>query len=270
MGRESLAKGQLSLYQCLAGSEPQKELYMWLEDKGFKRYNLHKLQNIEQGREHHRLDVLDHCLETLAHMAEMTSDPILRYCAFFHDIGKPSTRIIKPDGRISFPDHAQKGATIIKDLTGVLTKDGELPGYIFWQTSFVCTKLHMDVQIFAEDLKVSKAALRRLRVKAGPFLDKLFMVCEADRKAQYNKSIEPLKELKRRIELAGTYIPQHNQVRCLLTGHRLVELIGSAGPIIGQAKKALSKAEKNGIVGTAEEAEQFILLKKYLPQCEDC
>lgn len=270
MGREHLVKGQLSLYQCLSGNDPQKELYVWLEDKGFKRYSLHKLQNIEQGKEYHRLDVLDHCLETLAHMAEMTTNPILRYCAFFHDIGKPATRIVKPDGRISFPDHAKQGAELLKDLTCNLTKDKELPGYAFWQTAVTCTELHMDVQIFAENHKVSRQALRRLKHKAGPFLDQLFMVCTADRLAQYRQSIEPLKELRQRIDLAGTYVPQANKIDCLLSGERLVELIGAPGPKIGKAKKALYDAQQLGEITTIEGAEQFVLLGKYLEECKVC
>lgn len=46
-------------------------------------------KNVEQ-KGHHKLDVLDHMLESLAHCP--SSDPLLRLATFLHDVGKPASK----------------------------------------------------------------------------------------------------------------------------------------------------------------------------------
>ena len=81
----------------------------------------------------HQFDVFEHSLRTYAQLERLladTNDPftrrltademtmlvahgaLMKYAALLHDAGKPSTKRIHADGRVSFPGHAGRGATI--------------------------------------------------------------------------------------------------------------------------------------------------------------
>lgn len=64
--------------------------------------------DIPQNR-YHKLTVFEHCLKT----AELTrSDLTLRLAALLHDIGKPATRSIGPDGQVHFYRHEAAGSEL--------------------------------------------------------------------------------------------------------------------------------------------------------------
>lgn len=61
----------------------------------------------------HDLDVFEHTLQTVA---LCPATPVLRWAALLHDIGKPVTRTVEPDGRIRFFTHAKVGAQLAESL----------------------------------------------------------------------------------------------------------------------------------------------------------
>lgn len=270
----------LTFVEAIKTDRPSIKVHEWLNEVGFKYCKvppfptypqLIALQNLEQGKEYHRLDVLDHCLEALDHMSEMSKCPGDRIAAFLHDIGKPKTRILKPDGRISFPDHAKVGAELINGLFEDLAIHDQLYGTDLngWRKVQTCTLLHMDVQMFSEDLSITNKALRRLKNKAGIYYDELFLLCKADRLAQYNQSIEPLEELKKRIEYAcrehDTFKHFPNR---LLSGIDICTILGiEPGPEVGRVLKALEKAQELGLIRNQDEATYFVAQQRHL-DCE--
>ena len=97
------------------------------------------LRGVEQSRFHH-LDVYEHTLEVLrqvvelegrldelfgelaAPLRELLDEPLadeltrlqaLRFAALFHDVAKPATRGIRPDGRVTFIGHDSIGAEVV-------------------------------------------------------------------------------------------------------------------------------------------------------------
>jgi len=92
----------------------------------------------------HHLDVFEHSLLTLCQMEKILADPVkffpqshesissylsdketeicLKWAAFFHDLGKPSTYWIneKKGGRITFYNHDKVGADLFRDIGGRL------------------------------------------------------------------------------------------------------------------------------------------------------
>ena len=87
---------------------------------------------------HHPFDVFDHslrvvdALETLlcefntrfprlagiAEQADLSGDAaILKYAALLHDVGKPATRQVDPEGRVRFPGHAARSAAIATGIS---------------------------------------------------------------------------------------------------------------------------------------------------------
>ena len=85
----------------------------------FKPYNLkRKLSETKQDKVHHKEgNVWTHTkmvLEQLLSLSEFKSldeqdRKILTYAALLHDIGKPFTSVVKKNGKISAPNHAEKG-----------------------------------------------------------------------------------------------------------------------------------------------------------------
>ncbi len=61
----------------------------------------------------HDLDVLAHTIQAVE-LAPAT--PVLRWAALLHDVGKPATRMVQPDGRVRFFGHAQIGASVAADI----------------------------------------------------------------------------------------------------------------------------------------------------------
>src|SRR5271157_2707742 len=56
--------------------------------------------------------VYDHLLYSLEASTQWTNNPLLRLAILFHDVGKPSTKTIEPNGDIHFYLHEIVGATI--------------------------------------------------------------------------------------------------------------------------------------------------------------
>jgi putative nucleotidyltransferase with HDIG domain len=103
---------------------------------------LEELKGVEQNPYHH-LDVWGHTLEVLEQLLEIERDPsgvfgpegervtrelarpladgltrweALRLGALLHDIGKPATRAVSPEGRVLFWGHDELGARMSRDI----------------------------------------------------------------------------------------------------------------------------------------------------------
>ena len=67
----------------------------------------------DQRSPHHAYDVFTHT----AHVVEaMPRDTLLRWAALLHDVGKPQTFYLDPDGRGHFPDHAKVGGEMADQI----------------------------------------------------------------------------------------------------------------------------------------------------------
>lgn len=264
-----------TLFDTLLSHAPHEAIGEWLVRTGFSRYPiLSALQGVEQGKDYHRQDVLPHCLETVQHVAPMSNEAVDRIAAFLHDVAKPQTKITKPDGRISFPDHAEKGAELVPDLIAAFVRDGEIPVQFLepWTSAVqVVTGMHMRVHFLSDGLQVTDRAVRRLVTDCGTHTARVFRVCKADRLAQHQQDPAKVEALFQRAYSLKVLdeSKQRKGPMTLLSGDELVEILGKAGPEVGQAKKALALAEEAGTVTTKEQAEAFIREGKHQVQ-PDC
>ena len=79
------------LFKILASTYPADGMRL-LISTGLMKYVIPEVleaKKVEQ-KGHHKLDVLDHMLESLNHCP--ASDPLLRLATFLHDVGKPASK----------------------------------------------------------------------------------------------------------------------------------------------------------------------------------
>ena len=83
------------MVKALAGRQPQRFFEQMVQFRLAANWlpELFRMPDIPAGplQHHPEGDLLTHCLQVLQRVAAVTPDPLTRFCAFFHDIGKLST-----------------------------------------------------------------------------------------------------------------------------------------------------------------------------------
>lgn len=154
---------------------------------------LERCFSIEQtGPKHDReYNIGEHSLLTLK--ACRSLDPIIRFACLLHDIGKPDTYHIAPDGNTTFYNHEVVGAKIAQQICQRLHFTNQ-------QTSLITSLIRW--HMFSVDEKQTDSAIRRIIRHIGiDNLDNLFILREADRIGGGTKSVTSwrLENLKERI-----------------------------------------------------------------------
>ena len=83
---------------------------------------------------HHHLDLVHHSIETVKHIK--SNNPLLKIAALYHDIGKPSTWTIEPQGRHRFIGHDIKGFELAKKELSQLKFSNKQISYIAKMVKF--------------------------------------------------------------------------------------------------------------------------------------
>lgn len=105
----------------------------------------------QEGPKHDReYDIGDHSLATLDNTP--SKDPIVRFAALLHDIGKPDTVETHPDGNVTFYNHEIVGSRIASDIARRFNLSKKQSEKIFKLVRF-----HM----FTLDEKQTDSAIRR-------------------------------------------------------------------------------------------------------------
>jgi poly(A) polymerase len=193
-----------------------------------------------EADEHHRhKDVYKHSLTVLRQAIELEpdygleGDLVVRLAALLHDIGKPRTRELLPDGRVAFHLHEMVGAKMAARRLKAL----RFPNDVIRDVSRL-VELHLRFHGYGEG-EWTDAAVRRYVRDAGPLLSRLHVLTRADcttrnpakalRLARaYSGLEERIAELSEQEELA--------QIRPELDGHEIMRILGlRPGPLVGRA-----------------------------------
>jgi poly(A) polymerase len=193
-----------------------------------------------EADEHHRhKDVYKHSLIVLRQAIELEpdygleADLVVRLAALLHDIGKPGTRELLPDGRVAFHLHEVVGAKMAARRLKAL----RFPNDVIRDVSRLVA-LHLRFHGYGEG-EWTDAAVRRYVRDAGPLLSRLHVLTRADcttrnpAKAErlaraYDGLEDRIAELSEREELA--------QIRPELDGNEIMRILGlRPGPLVGQA-----------------------------------
>ncbi|MDA8309237.1 MAG: CCA tRNA nucleotidyltransferase [Actinomycetota bacterium] len=183
---------------------------------------------LEQDPVHRHKDVLAH---TLAVVDKTSPDKLLRLAALFHDVGKPKTRAIGPEG-VTFHHHDEVGARMTRKRMEALRYSKE-------DIDVVAELVRLHLRFHTYRLGWSDRAVRRYVRDAGPLLDRLNELTRSDcttRNAAKARALaRRMDELEARIaELRKQ--EELDAIRPELNGTQVMARLGiPPGPRVGEA-----------------------------------
>jgi len=193
-----------------------------------------------EADEHHRhKDVYQHSLTVLRQAIELEpryglqADLTVRLAALLHDIGKPRTRSLLPDGRVAFHRHEVVGAKLTKRRLAAL----RFPNDVIRDVSTL-VELHLRFHGYG-DGEWTDSAVRRYVRDAGPLLSRLHVLTRADcttrNQARAQRLARAYDGLEQRIaELSEQ--EELGKIRPELDGNDIMRILGLArGPLVGKA-----------------------------------
>src|SRR3989449_2018498 len=188
---------------------------------------------------YHTHDVFGHTLLTV----EATPpDLLLRVTALFHDAGKPATA--KGDG--TFIGHEEVGAGIAKAALERLRFSQKEVDVVV-----ALVRLHLRPVFYKSEW--TDGAVRRLARDAGPLLDRLIALAQADIGASAYPEPEKLDELQARLDQVRSERP--SRLAPLISGEEIMAIRGiGPGPEVGRIKRRLEELVLDGEVPPDEQA----------------
>jgi poly(A) polymerase len=202
-------------------------------------------------------DVYEHTLTVISNVIRMEGeegpDFVLRMAALMHDVGKPATKAVGPDGRVSFHHHEVVGARMTKARMKALRYPKDITNDVV-----ELVLLHLRFYGYGRG-EWTDSAVRRYVTDAGPLLSRLHKLTRSDvttrnrRKAdQLAADYDALEERIVRIEAEEDLA----RVRPDLDGNAIMELLGiPPGPLVGKAWRHLKDVRLERGPLSREEAE---------------
>ncbi len=193
-----------------------------------------------EADEHHRhKDVYQHSLTVLRQAIALEprygldGDLRVRLAALLHDVGKPRTRSLLPDGRVAFHLHEVVGAKMTRRRLTAL----RFPKDVVQDVSRL-VELHLRFHGYGEG-EWTDSAVRRYVRDAGPLLTRLHVLTRADcttrNRAKAQRLARAYDALERRIvELSEQ--EELARIRPELDGNEIMRILGvPPGPLVGRA-----------------------------------
>jgi poly(A) polymerase len=168
----------------------------WLHDAGALGVVLPELEatvdfSQEAGRRHK--DVWEHTKQVVR---QSTDKPLVRWSALLHDIGKVPTRVMLPDGRVTFHRHAEVGARMFDGIARRLQFDREGRQRIRFL-------IYNHLRANAFQCGWTDSAVRRFDLEMGRYLDDLIELSLADvtsrRPGRRQEASDNIQQLLKRI-----------------------------------------------------------------------
>jgi putative nucleotidyltransferase with HDIG domain len=238
------------------------------------------LHDVEQSQYHH-LDVYGHTLEVLEQAIELEGrleelfgedeprlravldEPLadeltrleaLRLGALLHDVGKPATRGVRPDGRITFMGHDAVGVEMIHSLCRRLRTSEKLSRFLEGLTQH-----HLVLGFLVRERPLSRRMIYRYLDRTSPVEVEVTLLTCADRLAtrgrNADRAIEAHIELARELMHEALDWRERGRPRPPLRGDDLAAELGiERGPEVGRLLDELAEATFAGEIDGPEEA----------------
>ncbi len=242
-------------------------------------------RGLEQTPYHHK-DVLGHTLEVVQHacairahpaevfrgagpdIAAMLTQPLadqltrgeaLVFACLFHDMAKPATYALTPEGRATFFRHDIVGADMADAWCRRYKTSNRLR-----ETVALCVRRHLALGFLVHRQPLSLRQIVRYLDLTAPADAELLVLSCADRLATNGERTTP-PQIERHLDVARQVARELGRMRRdgppapLLNGLELAELVGRApGPWTARAVAALREEQLVGLVRTRAQAERYI------------
>ena len=242
---------------------------------------LAELHGVEQSHFHH-LDVHGHTIEVLRQLLEIERDaaavlgadlaarvgavldqPLadeltrrqaLRFAALLHDIGKPGTRGVLPNGRVTFIGHDALGERLVDAICRRLHTSERLRRFIAG-----ITRHHLVLGFLVHERPLSRGAVYRYLTVCEPVEIEVTVLSCADRLATRGRNADAAialhLELARELLAEALVWRERGAPRPPIRGDELADALGiPPGPEIGALLKRLEAATFAGEIATREDA----------------
>jgi putative nucleotidyltransferase with HDIG domain len=238
------------------------------------------LRGIEQSKYHH-LDVHEHTRAVLAETIALERDPdgvfgehaaavaavlaeplaneltrgqALRFGALFHDVAKPTTRGVTPEGRVTFMGHDAAGAEMAVGALRRLRASERLRDYVS-----DLTRHHLRLGFLVHQMPLSRREIYDYLVRCDPVQVDVTVLSVADRLATRGSGsdVAIAKHLELARQLVGEALAwRRDPPRPPIRGDKLARALGVApGPTIG---RLLAELEAATFAGEIEGPDQAI------------
>lgn len=218
-----------------------------------------RLKGVEQRGEHHHKDVFEHTMKVLDNIAEFTDNPLLRFTALMHDIGKPRVKRFVRGTGWTFHGHERVGVHMLKRIVPRLKLSNAYLKY-----SQKLTGLHMrPIQLIGED--VTDSAVRRLLFQGGDDIEDLMTLCRADITSGNPKRVKKHLSNFDYVTQRMRVVEEKDRMRAFqspVRGDEIMELCQlKPGPKVGILKKKIEEAILDGEIPNEHDAAREYLLK---------
>jgi putative nucleotidyltransferase with HDIG domain len=245
---------------------------------------LEALRGVEQSRYHH-LDVLEHTLAALDSVVALQRDPgaylgsehaqalsgllaapladlltrgdAVRFGALMHDIAKPQTRAVAPDGRVGFPGHDRLGAAVARAILARLRAAEPMRAHVA-----ALTLNHLRLGFLVPQAPLHRRELYRYLDACDPVAADVTLLSVADRVATRGAGSQGA--IDRHLELARSVIGEalqwqlHGRPPALVRGDQLAAALGiEPGPRLGELLAEIAEEAFSGELRTAQDAVAF-------------
>jgi poly(A) polymerase len=237
------------------------------------------LRGVAQSQYHH-LDVHDHTRAVLAQTIELEREPqpwfgehedavrrllaeplaneltrgqALRFGALLHDVAKPQTRDVTPEGRVTFIGHDQTGAEMARGMLARLRVSERLSEHVAG-----LARHHLRLGFLVHEMPLSRRAIYRYLRACEPVQVDVTLLSVADRLATRGRGSEPA--IARHLQLAQQLLGEAlawrtDRPRPPLRGNELARAVGlPPGPELGRLLAELEEASFAGEITTPDEA----------------
>jgi poly(A) polymerase len=238
------------------------------------------LKGVEQNPYHH-LDVWGHTLEVLDQVLtverdlervfgehaegvrreldrpladELTRGEALRLGALLHDVGKPATRAVSPEGRVLFLGHDQVGADMSRRIARRLRASTATGDYLAQLALH-----HLRLGFLVHRRPLSRRDIYAYMRSCEPVAVEVTVLTTADRLATRGERTRP-EAIEDHLELAREVVGEAlawraDPPRPPLTGEELMDSLDlEPGPEVGRLLEELREAAFAGEVGSKDEA----------------
>jgi poly(A) polymerase len=261
LGRITAERIRDEFVKLICGADPVAGLRL-LVDTGLADAFLPELSGLRLEIDEHaqHKDVYEHTLIVVANAVRLEGrdgpDLVLRLAALMHDVGKPATKAIGPDGRVSFHHHEVVGARLTKQRMKALRFPKDVIADVV-----ALVALHLRFYGYGRG-EWTDSAVRRYVTDAGHLLPRLHRLTRSDcttrnrrKAAQLAADYDALEERIARLAAEEDLA----RVRPDLDGNAIMELLGiPPGPVVGAAWRHLKELRlERGPLSREEAAEEL-------------